>query len=161
MFFSPAFQAIFPTLWPNSASIEEAKMRQWTRFRARSRGAAALSVAVLLGIVGSRTGTQASGQQASPLSKSAEPAGSFVSGVVSDHTLKSLTEVVNVPVTVRDEDQRLISDLKREDFSLAEDGRAQLIKYFSRTRDVPLTLGLMVDTTVCQDEGLPLEKELA
>jgi len=81
--------------------------------------------------------------------------------VESDHTLKSLTEVVNVPVTVRDEDQRLISDLKREDFSLAEDGRAQLIKYFSRTRDVPLTLGLMVDTTVCQDEGLPLEKELA
>src|SRR5438552_2302181 len=137
-------------------------MRQWTTFRARSRGAAALSVAVLLGIVGSLSGTQASGQQASPpLSKSAEPAGSFGLGGESDHTLKSLTEVVNVPVTVRDEDQRLISDLKREDFSLVEDGRTQLIKYFSQTREVPLTLGLMVDTTVCQDEGLPLEKELA
>ena len=78
-----------------------------------------------------------------------------------DPTLKSLTEVVNVPVTVRDADERLVSNLKREDFSIAEDGRAQLIKYFSRTRDVPLTVGLVVDTTVCQDEGLPLEKELA
>ncbi len=79
----------------------------------------------------------------------------------SEHTFKSLTEVVNVSVTVRDADERLVSNLKREDFSITEDGRVQLIKYFSRTRDVPLTLGLMVDTTVCQDEGLPLEKELA
>jgi len=81
--------------------------------------------------------------------------------VATNPTLKSLTEVVNVPVTVRDEYEHLISNLKREDFSLAEDGRKQLIKYFSRTRDVPLTLGVMVDTTVCQDEALPLEKELA
>lgn len=76
-------------------------------------------------------------------------------------TLKSLTEVVNVPVTVRDEYQHLVSNLTRNDFSLTEDGRAQLIKYFSRTREVPLTLGVIVDTTVCQDEALPLEKELA
>lgn len=79
----------------------------------------------------------------------------------ADPTLKSLTEVVNVPVTVRDEYQHLIPNLTRDDFSLTEDGRKQLIKYFSRTRDVPLTLGVMVDTTVCQDEALPLEKELA
>lgn len=32
-------------------------------------------------------------------------------------TLKSLTEVVNVPVTVRDEDGQLISNLARKDFS--------------------------------------------
>ncbi|HEV2349060.1 MAG TPA: VWA domain-containing protein [Terriglobia bacterium] len=83
------------------------------------------------------------------------------SASAANPTLKSLTEVVNVPVTVRDDDQHLISNLTREDFSLAEDGRLQLIKYFSRTRDVPLTLGAIVDTTVCQDEALPLEKELA
>jgi VWFA-related protein len=78
-----------------------------------------------------------------------------------DATLKSLTEVVNVPVTVRDDEKHLIPNLTRADLSLTEDGRAQSIKYFSQTRDVPLTLGVLVDTTVCQDEALPLEKELA
>jgi len=77
----------------------------------------------------------------------------------AEHTLRSLTEVVNVPVTVRDEDQQLVRDLKREDFVLKEDGRVQQIKYFSRTSDVPLTFGFVVDTTVCQDVQLPLEKD--
>ncbi len=135
-------------------------MRPLVKFTARSCGAAALSVAGLLAIAGLLIGSSASGQR-SPSSVPSEPAGSSGFGGPSDHTLKSLTEVVNVPVTVRDGDQRLISDLKREDFSLTEDGRTQLIKYFSRNLDVPLTLGLVVDTTVCQDEGLPLEKELA
>jgi VWFA-related protein len=80
---------------------------------------------------------------------------------VTRPTLKSLTEVVNVPVTVRDEYEHLVSNLTRNDFSLSEDGRLQVIRYFSRIREVPLTLGVLVDTTVCQDEALPMEKELA
>jgi VWFA-related protein len=76
-------------------------------------------------------------------------------------TLKSVTEVVNVPVTVRGPDQRLVHGLKREDFALTENGKAQQIRYFSLTSDVPLTLGFLVDTTVCQDQALPLERETA
>jgi VWFA-related protein len=55
--------------------------------------------------------------------------------------------VVNVFVTVRDKKGALIRDLNKEDFTVAEDGRPMEIKYFSRESDLPLTLGLLVDTS--------------
>src|SRR5439155_20139700 len=34
-------------------------------------------------------------------------------------------------------------------------------RYFSQTTDAPLTLALAIDTTACQDEALPVEKDAA
>jgi VWFA-related protein len=58
--------------------------------------------------------------------------------------------VVNVFATVRDRDGRLVTDLDQEDFILEENGEQQGIEYFARESDVPLTIGLLVDTSASQ-----------
>jgi VWFA-related protein len=61
-------------------------------------------------------------------------------------------QVVNVLATVRDKDGVLVSNLSKEDFELYEDGVLQDIKYFTRQADLPLTIGLLVDTSVSQQD---------
>lgn len=65
-------------------------------------------------------------------------------------TYKVNVNVVNVLATVRDHKGRLISDLTKDDFILEEDGKQQEIRYFSRQTDLPLTIGLLIDTSISQ-----------
>ena len=67
-------------------------------------------------------------------------------------------EVVNILATVRDKKGRLINDLSKEDFVLEEEGVPQTIHYFSRQTDLPLTLGLLVDTSVSQQRLIDTER---
>jgi len=67
-------------------------------------------------------------------------------------------KVVNVLATVRDKHGKLINNLSQDDFVLDEDGRPQNIKYFSRETDLPLTLGLLVDTSLSQRRVLDQER---
>lgn len=76
-------------------------------------------------------------------------------------TLKAEAQVVNVLAIVRDKKGRLISNLNREDFQLMEDNAPQEIRYFSRETDTPLTLGILIDTSVSQQRVLGIEKEEA
>jgi VWFA-related protein len=66
--------------------------------------------------------------------------------------------VVNVFVSVHDNKNEVVKDLKQEDFAIEEDGRPQAIKYFSREADLPLTIGLMIDTSMSQARVLGKEK---
>jgi len=66
--------------------------------------------------------------------------------------------VVTVPVTVRDKHGQIVRDLTKDDFILQEDGRPETIKYFSRDANLPLTLGLLVDTSWSQREVLDQER---
>jgi VWFA-related protein len=59
-------------------------------------------------------------------------------------------KVVSILATVRNKQGSLIHDLGKEDFTILENGRPQAIKYFSRDTDLPLTIGLMVDTSTSQ-----------
>ncbi|MBZ5603297.1 MAG: VWA domain-containing protein [Acidobacteriia bacterium] len=65
--------------------------------------------------------------------------------------------VVNVFATVRNKQGQIVRDLNQDDFLLDEDGRPQTIAYFARESDLPLTLGLVVDTSPSQ--RLVLEQE--
>jgi VWFA-related protein len=56
-------------------------------------------------------------------------------------------DVVNVFATARDGGGRIVSNLELSDFHLQEDGRPQPIRYFSRESDLPLTVGLLIDTS--------------
>ncbi len=67
-------------------------------------------------------------------------------------------KVVNVLATVRNKAGALVANLGQDDFSLAEDGRPQTIRYFARETDLPLTLGLMVDTSGSQRHVLDAER---
>ncbi len=73
-------------------------------------------------------------------------------------TVSATAKVVNLLATVRDKHGALVNDLTRDDFKLEEDGRPQSIKYFTRETDLPLTLGLLVDTGANQRRVLDQER---
>lgn len=73
-------------------------------------------------------------------------------------TFSTTVKVVNVLATVRTKSGQLITDLTRDDFSLTENKRPEEIKYFSRESDLPLTIGLMVDTSMSQAKVLESER---
>lgn len=56
-------------------------------------------------------------------------------------------KVVNVFATVRSQKGQIVKGLTQNDFVLDEDGQPQTIRYFSAESDLPLTLGLLVDTS--------------
>src|SRR3984893_17364779 len=67
-------------------------------------------------------------------------------------------KTVSVPVTVRDKHGKIISNLTKEDFAVEEDGRPQTVNYFARENDLPLRLGLLVDTSLSQRRVLEEER---
>lgn len=67
-------------------------------------------------------------------------------------------DVVTLLATVRDSQGLLAKDLNRDDFLLQEEGVAQTIRYFSRESDLPLTIGLLVDTSSSQLHVLEPER---
>jgi VWFA-related protein len=68
-------------------------------------------------------------------------------------------KVVTLPVTVRDKHGQIVRNLTKDDFVLAEDGRPQTIKYFSQEANLPLALGLLVDTSLSQRNVLGEERD--
>ena len=73
-------------------------------------------------------------------------------------TLKVTTEVVNVYAVVRQKNGRLLPDLNKDDFLVEEDQKPQVIRYFAREADTPLTMGILVDTSPSQGRVLEVEK---
>jgi hypothetical protein len=67
-------------------------------------------------------------------------------------------KVVNVLATVRDKHGEIVPNLTKDDFTLLEDGRPQMLRYFAQESDLPLTLGLLVDTSLSQRRVLDQER---
>jgi VWFA-related protein len=89
-------------------------------------------------------------QQASP---SQEPSSSQ-----ETPTFSSDVKVVNVLATVRDKHGQIVNNLTKDDFKLEQDGHPQTIRYFAKDTDLPLTLGLLVDTSMSQRRVLEQER---
>jgi VWFA-related protein len=68
------------------------------------------------------------------------------------------TNIVTVAATVRDKKGQIISNLTKDDFALDEDGRPQTVSYFARENDLPLTVGLLVDTSMSQRRLIDKER---
>jgi VWFA-related protein len=73
-------------------------------------------------------------------------------------TVQVNVKVVTMAVTVRDKHGAIVPNLTKDDFTLAEDGRPQTIKYFNHDTNLPLTLGLLVDTSMSQRNVLDSER---
>jgi len=73
-------------------------------------------------------------------------------------TFSTDVKVVNILATVRTKPGQIINDLGKDDFVLTENKRSQEIRYFSRESDLPLTIGLMVDTSMSQTKVLESER---
>jgi Ca-activated chloride channel homolog len=79
----------------------------------------------------------------------------------SGTTLKVDVKLVNLFVTVSDEHGSPVSNLKKENFQISEDGREQKISVFDRESAVPLSIVLAVDTSLSTRKDLPLEQASA
>jgi VWFA-related protein len=61
--------------------------------------------------------------------------------------LKATVNLVNLFVTVRDKNKRIVSNLTKDDFKIFEDNQEQKIAFFSKEVTLPITLGLLLDTS--------------
>jgi len=78
-----------------------------------------------------------------------------------DDVIKIDTEAVNVLFTAQDRNRRLLTDLKQSDIRILENGTQQEIVSFSRQVDLPMSLSIVIDTSLSQERTLPQEKEAA
>ncbi|MBS1875136.1 MAG: VWA domain-containing protein [Acidobacteria bacterium] len=85
----------------------------------------------------------------------------FLPATAQESTIKVDVDIVNVLCSVRTKSGGLVSSLKKEDFTLFENGQKQDIKYFTRETDLPLTIGLLVDVSVSQERLIDVERQAA
>ena len=81
------------------------------------------------------------------MAASALPQGQSQQGLGQVPTIKAEVNLVNLFATVRDKNKRVITDLKQDDFKIFEDGHQEKISFFSKEMTMPITLGLLLDTS--------------
>jgi VWFA-related protein len=67
--------------------------------------------------------------------------------------------LVNLFATVRDKHKAIVTGLKQDDFQVYEDGQLQEITYFSAESNLPITVGMLMDTSGSEYYMLSGEKE--
>jgi VWFA-related protein len=75
-------------------------------------------------------------------------------------TLKVNVDVVQLFFNVKNKHGALIPSLAKTDFDVFEDSKPQTIKYFKAESDLPLTLGILIDSSGSQQRVLEMEKEV-
>lgn len=122
--------------------------------------------ALLILITACAAGLQA-GQQPSPPSaapaRNADTKGSAPAQAQSNPitTIKVPVDLVNVFFTVTDKKDRMVLDLTKDDFRVLEDNIPQNIATFGRESDLPLRIGILIDTSNSIRERLRFEQEAA
>ena len=75
-------------------------------------------------------------------------------------TLKVNVNIVQLFFNVKDKHGALIPNLTKDDFEIYEDGKQQTVKYFTPEANLPLTLGILIDSSGSQLRVLDMEKEV-
>src|SRR3984957_11266979 len=119
--------------------------------------AVALSLAVIA--------TPAPAQQSAPANQPSNPQSGTGSQNSDDsqqpaETLKVNVNIVQLFFNVKDKHGALIPNQTKDDFEIAEDSKPQTIKYFTAESNLPLTLGIMIDSSGSQMRVLDMEKEV-
>src|SRR5215217_7532752 len=79
----------------------------------------------------------------------------------SDEVIKVETNLTNIFFTAADKNKRFISSLKAEDIRVLEDGQPQEIFTFQQNIELPLSLAILIDTSISEQRTLPDEKAAA
>jgi VWFA-related protein len=109
----------------------------------------------------STSGQSGSGQSSSGQSTSGQPSSQQAPDSQEPvTTFKASANVVSVFFNVKDKHGMLIPNLNKEDFDVAEDSKPQTIKYFTAESNLPLTLGILIDSSGSQLRVLDMEKEV-
>jgi Ca-activated chloride channel homolog len=119
---------------------------------------AVFALVVLLVLAASTARTQ----ESTPPATSA-PAGNPQNprSLTAQPTIVTTTELVHLVVTVTDRHHNFITDLDKSDFKVLENGVPQDIKFFGRETDLPLRIGLLLDTSNSIRPRLEFEKDAA
>lgn len=91
-----------------------------------------------------------------PLRSQQAPASTQVQGQAPGISVD--VKMVSMLATVRDKHGKLVNTLTKDDFAAEQDGHPQTITYFAKESDLPLTLGLLVDTSGSQRRVLDQER---
>jgi VWFA-related protein len=73
-------------------------------------------------------------------------------------TISVDARLVNIPVVVRDKKGAMVQNLTKDNFVLQVDDHPQAIRYFNLDTELPLTLGLLVDTSESQRDVIDDER---
>lgn len=79
----------------------------------------------------------------------------------SDEVIKVETNLTNIFFTAADKNKRFISNLKVEDIRVFEDGQPQEIFTFQQNIELPLSIAILIDTSISEERTLPDEKVAA
>ena len=79
----------------------------------------------------------------------------------SDEVVRVETNLTNIFFTAADSSKRFISNLKKEDIQVYEDGQPQEIFTFQQNTDLPLSIAILIDTSRSEERTLPDEKAAA
>ncbi len=119
-----------------------------------------LITTLALGILALPLLAQKPTEPASPAGSNAAPPPS--SSQSSPNTkIKVFSNLVNVLFTVTDKKNRMVVDLTKDDIHVLEDNKRQSIRFFSRETDLPLRIGVLIDTSNSIRDRLRFEQEAA
>ena len=79
----------------------------------------------------------------------------------SDEVVRVETNLTSIFFTAADSNKRFISNLKKEDIQVLEDGQPQEIFTFQQNIDLPLSIAILIDTSRSEERTLPDEKAAA
>jgi len=77
----------------------------------------------------------------------------------SDQTIKTVVNLVDVLFTVLNRRNKLVPELEKGDFKIWDDKAAQEIRYFSRQTDLPLRIGMLLDTSNSIRDRIKFEQD--
>lgn len=76
-------------------------------------------------------------------------------------TFRTEVNLVDVLATVLDRRNKLVPELEKGDFKITDDNAAQEIRYFSKQSDLPLRIGMLLDTSNSIRDRIKFEQEAA
>jgi len=79
----------------------------------------------------------------------------------SDEVVRVESNLTNIFFTAEDKHKRFISTLKQEDIRVLEDGLPQQVFTFQQNTDLPLSIAILIDTSISEERTLPEERSAA
>jgi Ca-activated chloride channel homolog len=109
----------------------------------------------------SQSGAKSQQQSQNPTTGASEPGAEAPQNLKAPPPITSTTGLVHLVATVMDRHRNFVTDLDQSDFKIQEDGSAQEIRYFGRETDLPLRIGVLLDTSNSIRPRLEFEKDAA
>ncbi|HKV24838.1 MAG TPA: VWA domain-containing protein [Candidatus Acidoferrum sp.] len=138
------------------------RLRRTYNLSDMSRGLVTILLAAGLLMFAAGDPAQQFGQQAAEAAAPAKPASQEPTQQSTPQVapqVKVQVNLVDVLFTVLNRRNKLVPDLEKQDFQVLDDKLPQEIRYFSRQTDLPLRIGMLVDTSNSIRERIKFEQD--